>query len=109
MRSLAGGAETSMAEIAGAPEAAAVVSTRGLAVAGFADRCLAVRDALGLEAGSARSPAAVFTVRLRGAAAGSVETAATTVSEETRVSFPLLDGVFGVDFTGCILTPILTK
>jgi hypothetical protein len=95
-----------MAFIAGAPAfapaAAVIVSTRGRAVAGFAERCLEVRGVLGLEAGSARSPTAVFTVRLRGAAAGSVEAPATAVSEETRVSFPLLDGVFGVDFTGCM-------
>src|SRR5580658_8876504 len=91
MRSVAGAAETSTA---------AIVSTRGRAVAGFAERCLAVRGFLGLEAGRARSPAAVFTLRLRGAAAGSVEAAAaTTVSGETRVSFLLLEGVLREDFS----------
>jgi len=97
MHSLAGGAETVMAPIT------------GRAVAGFAERCLAVRGILGLEAGSTRSPAAVFTLRLRGAAAGSVEAAETTVSGETPVSFLLLEGVLGEDFPGCILAFILAK
>jgi hypothetical protein len=71
-------------------------------MAGFAERCLAVRGVLALEAGSARSPAAVFTLRLRGAEAGSVEAAATTVSGETRASFLLLEGVLGDDFPVCM-------
>lgn len=101
-----------MVAIAGAPTSAAVVaaivSTRGRAVAGFAERCLAVRGVLGLEAGCARSPAAVFTLRLRGAEAGSAEAAATTVSGETRASFLLLEGVPGDDFPVCMAS-ILAK
>src|SRR5580698_4379186 len=101
-----------MAAIAGAPTSAAVVaavvSTTGRAVAGFTERCLAVRGVLGLEAGCARSPAAVFTLRLRGAEAGSAEAAATTASGETRASFLLLEGVSGDDFPVCMAS-ILAK
>jgi hypothetical protein len=68
-----------------------------------------IRGFLGLEAGRARSSVVLLAVRLRGAAAGSVEVAVTTVSGERRVLSIAFEGVFGVDFLVCILTSILAE